>query len=100
MIPCKHPADLIDEYAFTDLDILTIDTEGHDYAILKAFPFDRVRPSIVEFEGKTMTPIMINDMQQLFESYGYKLFDSNATPDRLHWMSKWQYIELFAVRIA
>lgn len=37
------------------LDILQIDTEGHDAYILSLFPFDLVRPAIVHWEVKHLT---------------------------------------------
>jgi FkbM family methyltransferase len=34
-----------------EVDFLDVDCEGHDLAVLRGFPFDRVRPKLVAIEG-------------------------------------------------
>jgi hypothetical protein len=36
----------------TEIDFLKIDTELHDYEILKMFPFDLVSPKIIKVETR------------------------------------------------
>jgi hypothetical protein len=41
---------LLDTYGVEALGMLVLDAEGHDCALLLAFPFHRVRPRFVQFE--------------------------------------------------
>jgi FkbM family methyltransferase len=43
---------IITEYNITDLDILSVDTEGHDYEILSVFDFKKLKPKKIIFEHK------------------------------------------------
>jgi FkbM family methyltransferase len=43
---------IIDEYSVTELDILSVDTEGHDYEILSVFDFKKLKPKKIVFEHK------------------------------------------------
>lgn len=97
-VPCVTADALITSQHLEDVDIVTVDTEGHDFEIVKRLPLMRIRPAIVEFEAKAMTSAMVRTIVRLLKSYGYVVFDSNATPDRIHWVSKWQFLELVAFR--
>jgi FkbM family methyltransferase len=44
------PKSIIEKYNVTKLDLLQIDAEGHDFTIIKAFPFNVLKPSVIRFE--------------------------------------------------
>lgn len=50
VVPGATIGSLLDQKEFGTLDLLMIDTEGYDYKLLQAFPFDRMRPKIVLLE--------------------------------------------------
>lgn len=49
-LPCVHIRDLVQGLGIVHLDLLVVDTMGHDARILQAFPFDTLTPSIIMFE--------------------------------------------------
>jgi FkbM family methyltransferase len=48
--------DLMDQCGIASLDVLQIDAEGFDAALLGCFPFERVRPGLVHYEIAHMAP--------------------------------------------
>lgn len=59
-------SEIINEEKIKDIRILKIDTEGHDLFVLKGFPWEQMKPSIIfcEFE----------DSKTLDLGYGFKIF--------------------------
>ncbi len=49
-VPCLTLPDLLNRYNVASIDILQIDAEGHDYAILRQLDFSRYRPAIINLE--------------------------------------------------
>jgi hypothetical protein len=43
---------LFNQHSINHLDLLQIDAEGFDAVIIKLFPFERIKPSIIHFESK------------------------------------------------
>ena len=44
--------DLIEKYNINEIEYLFIDTEGHDYQIIKSIDFDRIKINKIKFEYK------------------------------------------------
>lgn len=65
---------LLDKYLVEHLDLLQIDTEGHDYRLLQMFDFNRLRPSIIQFEHHVMTEEQRGHSLDLLHDYGYLTF--------------------------
>ena len=53
-VPCKTLNSIIKERNITSIDTLITDTEGHDYAILRALDLSLVKPKNIIFEHKYM----------------------------------------------
>lgn len=53
------------------VDILQIDVEGHDYAILRQFPFDRHHPTVINLEIEHMPKGELQATQALLSEHGY-----------------------------
>lgn len=49
-VDMMSPRTIVEKYDVKKLDLLQIDVEGHDFTIIKAFPFDIVKPRIIRFE--------------------------------------------------
>lgn len=68
---------LIQNYAISNVDLLQIDTEGFDYAILKMWNFSILKPKIISFEHGLSDKIMTNDqfleLMSIFIEHGYKV---------------------------
>ena len=95
-LPCSHINDLA-EVATGAVDVLVIDTEGFDFALLRALNLTAVRPIIIEFESKAFTYQQHDEIQRKLEAHGYRVFDANAAGEAQHWLSSWQVIETFAI---
>lgn len=53
-VVCKSLNTLIKENNIKSIDTLLVDTEGHDYTILKAFDLTNIKPKTIIFENKYM----------------------------------------------
>lgn len=53
-VQCLHFDELIKAYSIEFIEELDIDTEGHDYYILKSFSFNKIKPRRIIFEHKHM----------------------------------------------
>ncbi len=54
-IPTLSLQNLLVKYSIEKIDLLHIDTEGHDWSILSQLDLDRYRPSIILFEWKHLS---------------------------------------------
>ena len=59
-LPCKQ------------IDLLQLDTEGPDGYILSLFPFDRVRPSIIQWEVKHLSTPQREECLDRLAGFGYR----------------------------
>ena len=62
-------------YQDRQIDLLTVDVEGHDYQVLKSLDFDRYAPRIiaVETQLETLEDVMQDDTYLLLSARGYDL---------------------------
>ncbi len=51
-VPCISPENLLNTINCLDINLLYLDTEGHDVEIIKNFPFDKIQPKAILFEHK------------------------------------------------
>ncbi len=67
-----------------DIDLLKVDTEGHDLFVLKGFPWEKIKPKVVmtEFENKKTVPLgyRYEDLAQYLVAQGYSVFVSEWKP--------------------
>jgi FkbM family methyltransferase len=54
-VPSLTIHSLLKKYAVAKLDLLVLDTMGYDFEILKLFPFERLKPTIIHFEHNTLS---------------------------------------------
>lgn len=66
-------ASLLKKYAIDELDLLVIDTEGHDYEIIRQIDFDRLCPKILLYEHQYIDPADRSHCQDLLKNRGYEL---------------------------
>lgn len=55
VVPCVTPSELCRSLDMKTLDLLCVDVEGHELAILEAFPFTRVPVAVTIFEAWHMS---------------------------------------------
>ena len=70
-VPCYRLSTIIEKYAPNEqIDFMTVDTEGMDLEVLKTFPWDKKRPTIVLVEtGENKKPIL-----EAMQSWGYTFY--------------------------
>jgi hypothetical protein len=54
IVNCITLNKIIENYNISSIDLLHIDTEGHDYEVMKGLDFEKVKPNIIVFENKHM----------------------------------------------
>ena len=74
-------ADLLDKFKLSKIDVLQIDAEGMDAQLLKWFPFEEVKPSLLYYETAHMTPIEHLDVRKYLEGYGYLVREADSALD-------------------
>ena len=94
---CVHINDLFAHIGVEEVDVLIIDTEGFDFALMESLDLGAISPLVIEFEGKALTYEQIDRMQRKLEAYGYRVYDANLGPDAEHWVSHWQIQEIVAI---
>lgn len=72
-VPCYTLSTLLDETQIGPVDILQIDAEGYDAEILKMVDFDRLNPSIIQFEHTMLSKAEIEECARMLILRGYKL---------------------------
>jgi FkbM family methyltransferase len=71
-VDCIPLMKLLEETAALDADILQIDTEGYDSAILQMIDLARFRPHLIKYEHKAMTAAQRAAHTRTFAQYGYR----------------------------
>ncbi len=88
--------DAIDEYQFGDsIDFLKVDAEGHDYFVLRSYPWSRSLPRVVlvEFENSKSEPLGydFDILAQYLVDLGYHVLVSEWFPiERYGGRHKWR----------
>ena len=63
--------DIFKKYQINQIDLLQIDTEGYDGELIKLFPFDLFKPSIIHFESKHLNKEELEIVLEHLLSNGY-----------------------------
>lgn len=77
-VDCIPFSDVLDLLPPGRLDLLQIDAEGADGSILAYFPFDRIKPAIVQWESKNMTCAEQEKALDLLCQQGYRVARSGV----------------------
>ena len=74
-VSCLRLSDVLLEHNIDSYDIIQIDTEGHDYNVLRQIDFLRHRPACVLFEHMHLSRRERRRALQLLEYHNYRLYD-------------------------
>ena len=72
-VPCMTLDAVTAKHAIETIDILQIDAEGHDEAVLRTLTLSRTAPTIVQFEHGHLTPAQIDTAIGYLAANGYKV---------------------------
>jgi len=80
-------SDILKKYRIAEIDILQIDTEGHDGKILRQINFKAISPKVIHFEHKFLSTTEREQCDKLLRSAGYVLeeltYDAIAHLERI-----------------
>ncbi len=65
---------LLDEYKVDKIDLLQIDVEGMEFDLLMSFPFEQIKPKIINFEHRHLSFAEFNELYQYLSSLNYKFY--------------------------
>jgi FkbM family methyltransferase len=79
-VRCVSLKTLLEKHRITSLDVFIVDTEGHDYFVVKQIEHLSFRPRVVLFEHKNLPDRDFKACVGLLRSWGYRLSsdDSNT----------------------
>jgi FkbM family methyltransferase len=72
-VPCMTLDALLAKHGWTGMDVLLLDTEGHDYEVLQSIDLARFRPLVVQFEHGHLTPAQVDGACQVLARAGYRI---------------------------
>jgi hypothetical protein len=78
--------ELLTETAMLDADLLQIDTEGYDAAILRMIDPARFRPRLIKYEHKSLSAGEHAQAQARLQELGYRT--AVEGPDTTAWLSR------------
>jgi FkbM family methyltransferase len=84
-VACMPLMQLLQETATLDADLLQIDAEGYDSAILRMTDFTRFRPHLIKYEHKAMTVAERSAHEARLARHGYRSVVEGA--DTVVWQS-------------
>ena len=73
ILPTATVESLLKKHQVQQLDLLIIDTMGHDFEIIRSLPFDRIKPAVIHFEHSLLSSRDRNDCLDYLQGQGYKL---------------------------
>jgi FkbM family methyltransferase len=82
-VPCTTLDALIQKHSMSNVDVLQIDAEGHDYDVLKTLNLSATSPLIIQFEHGLLSPQEINGAVRYLSSHGYRVLYGGYQTDTL-----------------
>lgn len=80
-------ADVLDSHGIRDVHLLQVDTEGHDYEVLRTLNFATHQPLAIFIEYTHLPRIQKRAMRRLLRSAGYAVHDCGGNYFALHTQS-------------
>ena len=74
-VPCSSFTTLIEANRIQKIDVLAMDIEGLDFALLKTFPFEVMRPEAIIFESNHMNADERLSMPHFLAHHGYSFIE-------------------------
>jgi len=74
-VPCKTVSAIVEKYQPQRIDLIHIDTEGHDFAIVQSIDFKRLQPKMIYFEHRHMTRAQRDELIALIKPHGYSILE-------------------------
>lgn len=93
-VDCITFGDLMARFGIGRVDVLTVDTEGYDFEIIKMLDFDRMKPDLIVYENIHLEKQDAEACTRLLEGHGYKIFNKDANTVALltNWSNAFQLL--------
>jgi FkbM family methyltransferase len=75
MVPCTTFSALCAKHSITHVDLIQIDTEGHDYEVIKLVDFGRLEPRVVFYEHQHLSPADRIACRAHLATYGFECIE-------------------------
>jgi FkbM family methyltransferase len=72
-VPCMKLETLLGKHGVTKIDLVHIDTEGYDFAVLKQLDLSAYSPQIIIYEHKHLSAEDLAACDKYLERFGYKI---------------------------
>jgi hypothetical protein len=76
-VPCMTVEELLQKHDMDYADVLHVDAEGYDGAILRSIDWSRLRPQSVYFEHMHLSQEEREACVHMLQSHGYSVIDAN-----------------------
>ena len=70
-VKCMTLDGLLEKHGIRELDVLQIDTEGHDWSVLSSLSLEKVSPAIIQFEHGHLTRAECRKIAAHLNDFGY-----------------------------
>lgn len=74
-VPCMPPLDLLRSRDINHISLLQIDTEGHDFEVLKSFLASGIEPNVINFERVHLSLEHQEESRHWLMAHGYRFID-------------------------
>ena len=73
--------DVLDRHGLRKLDLVQIDAEGMDAALLEWFPFEQIKPALLHYEVAHMSLCEHSAITMRLRGMGYRIFPNESATD-------------------
>lgn len=77
-VPALSVPNLLTKHAVSKIDLLQIDAEGFDYEIIRMFDFNKVKPTIINYEYSSIPGPRRRESWRYLADRGYRLIATNS----------------------
>jgi FkbM family methyltransferase len=77
-VPAVSVSTLISKHSISKIDLLQIDAEGYDYDIIRMFDFNKLKPTIINFDSLCLNGPRRRECWKYLADWGYRLLTDGA----------------------
>jgi FkbM family methyltransferase len=83
LVPTARLDDLVAKYRLHDLDLLHIDTEGHEPQVLDTLDLSKTKPKLIQFEHGHLSPKVLGGITESLNAHDYLVYYGGYQADSL-----------------
>jgi FkbM family methyltransferase len=82
-VPTARLDDLVAKYRLHDLELLQIDTEGHEPQVLDTLDLSKTKPKLIQFEHGHLSPKVLGGITESLNAHDYLVYYGGYQADSL-----------------